>query len=93
MPVPTSTNVTEQVAEARSAVAEHQYLDQSRCVDLLLDCLNAAIRPTVRSIIEGSLSGMAHVRLVAGDEFRASLDEIQLAAQVDAIFDDLELNR
>ncbi|MCP3989753.1 MAG: hypothetical protein GY724_11810 [Actinomycetia bacterium] len=86
------TNISEKVAEARTAIGEEQYLAQSRCIDWLLDCLNAAIRPTVRTIIEDSLSDMAHVNLVTGDAFRASLDEIHLAAQVDAIFDRLELH-
>ncbi len=41
------TNISEKVAEARTAIGEEQYLAQGRCVDWLLDCLNAAIRPTV----------------------------------------------
>ncbi len=92
MTIAAPTNISEKVAEARTAIGEEQYLAQSRCIDWLLDCLNAAMRPTVRTIIEDSLTDMAHVNLVTGVEFRASLDEIQLAAQVDAVFDRLELN-
>ena len=89
---PIPAPISAQVAEARTAVGQEQYVAQSRCIDWLLDCLNVAVRPTVRSIIEESLADMVHLNLVTGDNFRASLDQIQLAAQVDAVFDHLDLN-
>lgn len=88
---PIPAGISAQVAEARTAIGGAKYLAQSRCIDWLLDCLNAAVRPTVRSIIEDSLTDMVHVNLVKSDDFRASLDEIQLASQVDAIFDRFQL--
>ncbi|MDH3681448.1 MAG: hypothetical protein OEV40_16035 [Acidimicrobiia bacterium] len=79
------------VASARADVANEQVLDQSRCVDWLLDCLNAARRPTVRAIICEALAGLSQARTVAGAEFRLALDHVDLALQVDAAFDHLDL--
>lgn len=87
-----SASIVGAVALARSSAGNDQYLTQSRCVDWLLDCLNAAVRPAVRRLIMQQLSAMLHLNLVLGSEFQACLDQILLAAQVDAAYDQLELD-
>ncbi len=88
---PISPTVATCVAQARTEVAEERFVAQAECVDVLLDCLNAAVRPVVRDFITEALSAIASVRLVRAEEFVASLDQIQMALQVDAAFDHLEL--
>ncbi len=88
---PATESVATCVARARLDVAGERFVSQSSCVDALLDCLNAAVRPTVEVFIIEALQAVAHLRLVKVAEFVAALDEIQMALQVDAAFDHLEL--
>jgi hypothetical protein len=88
----TPADVVRAVAAARSATGTQEYLAQTRCVDWLLDCFNAAVRPTVRSTVEDALRDIVHVNLVRGVDFQASLDLIELAADVDTAFDHLDLD-
>lgn len=89
-PVPVAA-VTAWVASARADVADEPILDRDRCVDWLLDCLNAARRPTVRAIICNMLAAVAGANTVTGADFQLALDEVDLALQVDAAFDHLDL--
>jgi hypothetical protein len=88
---PTPAPVTRSIATARAAIAGEQILGQSRCVDWLLDCLNAARRPGVRTVICEAIASMSEVRALTAADFRVALDSIQLAVQVDAAFDHLDL--
>lgn len=80
------------VAEARTKTGSGAYLAQVDCIDWLLDCWNAAVRPAVRAVVEELLSEFRHVNLVTADDFARALDHVQLALQVDAAFDHLELS-
>ncbi len=84
--------VTRYLDEARLATVGHQILGQARCVDWLLDCLNAARRPGVRDAICGALAAIADARALTATDFRKSLDDIQLAVEVDTAFDHLDLS-
>jgi hypothetical protein len=90
---PTPAPVTRYVAKARAATAGDQILGQSRCVDWLLDCLNAARRPGVRAVICEAIASISQARALTANDFRKALDDIQLAVQVDTAFDHLDLNK
>lgn len=80
------------LATARTAIAGEQILGQSRCIDWLLDCLNAARRPGVRAAICEAIDSIADVRALTAKDFRHTLDHIQLALEVDTAFDHLDLS-
>ena len=86
-----SVPVTRHVESARAAIAGEQILGQARCIDWLLDCLNAARRPGVRSVICEAIASISQVRALTAQEFRLALDAIQLAFEVDTAFDHLDL--
>lgn len=88
---PSAPTVAACVADARSTTPTEGYLSQKHCVDWLLDCYNAAVRPSVRAIVTEKLAEISHVGLVAADAFAQMLDHVQLALQVDAVFDHLEI--
>lgn len=80
------------VAAARSHSSNEAYLAQADCIDWLLDCWNAAVRPAVKAVVAELLSEFRHVNLVTAADFTRALDHVQLALQVDAAFDHLELH-
>ena len=84
--------VVREVNCARAALVGEQIVPRSRCVDWLLDCLMAAERPTVRAIVLSELTTLSQARVLRAEEFEQSLDHIQLALQVDQIFDRLSLD-
>lgn len=86
------TPVAQEVAVARAAMAGEQIVTRSRCVDWLLDCLNAAKRPTVRAIVLEELTALSQARILRTSDFEQSLDAIQLALQVDEVFDHFQLD-
>ncbi len=88
---PDAPTVASCVADARSASAGSDYLSQAHCVDWLLDCFNAAVRPSVRHVVAEMLGDISAVTLVPAPVFDDMLDLVQLALQVDAAFDHLEL--
>lgn len=88
---PQTNSVATWVSAARIATDGQQLVAQVDCVDWLLDCLNACVRPSVGAIIEQHLTAIAHITVVRAADFVRALDEIQLALQVDAAFDHLEL--
>ena len=88
---PDAPTVAGCVTEARNESAGSEYLSQARCVDWLLDCFNAAVRPSVRHVVAEMLGDITGVTLVPGRVFSDMLDHVQLALQVDAAFDHLEL--
>ena len=88
---PSAPTVARCVVDARSSIPSGQFLSQTHCVDWLLDCYNAAVRPSVRAVITEKLAEISHVGLVAVAAFTQMLDHIQLALQVDAAFDHLEI--
>lgn len=79
--------VRQLLADAYALAATSEYLNQSSCVNALLDCLNAATRPSIRSTISEALSEISRVRLVRARTFRVSLDSIQLALKIDQVLD------
>ncbi len=88
---PATSTVAGCVADARSSSAGDAYLSQTHCVDWLLDCYNAAVRPSVRAVLLEKLSEFSHVNLLTAADFFGALDQVQLALQVDAAFDHLEV--
>ena len=60
-------------------------------MDWLLDCFNASVRPSVRGVVGEMLTRIAFVNLVTARDFAEMLDHVQLALQVDAAFDHLEI--
>ncbi len=89
------TTVAGLVASARARLLDIEdggkYLEKSLCTDVLLDCLNVAVRPPVQKVILGRLPEFSHGNLTRAEDFAVVLDEIQLALQVDAAFDDFDL--
>jgi hypothetical protein len=88
---PATSTVAGCVADARSSAGDDAYLSQTHCVDWLLDCYNAAVRPSVRAVLVEKLTEFSHVNLLTATEFTGALDHVQLALQVDAAFDHLEI--
>ena len=84
--------VSEYLDQARLAADGHQILGQGRCIDWLLDCLNAARRPGVRTAICEAIASISSVRALTAVDFRRSLDDIQLALEVDTAFDHFDLS-
>lgn len=88
---PAAPTVASCVADARAASAGSTHLSQARCVDWLLDCFNASVRASVRGVVGEMLTRIAFVNLVTARDFAEMLDHVQLALQVDAAFDHLEI--
>ncbi len=88
---PSAPTVAGCIREAREVAGQQAYLSQSACVDVLLDCLQASVRRSVRAIIEHQLQILISRGLVTAAEFNDMLDHVQLALQVDAAFDHLEI--
>ncbi len=87
----TETTLTSCVSEAREGTGNETFLSQSRCVDALLDCLNATVRPSVRDVAAEALASISLLRLVKAEDFRRALDQIEMALAVDSIFDRFDL--
>ncbi len=88
---PATSAVAGCLADARSSAASDAYISQAHCIDWLLDCYNAAVRRPVRAVLVEKLQEFGHVNLVTAAEFFCALDLVQLALQVDAAFDHLEI--
>ena len=88
---PQIETVTDCLRRGRKQAGSSQTMSQPMCVDVLLDCRNAAVRPTVRQIAAEALAEIAHVNLVRTSRFLELLDVIHLALAVDAAFDHLDL--
>ncbi len=88
---PVIETVASHLAAGRSKAATETNLSQAHCVDVLLDCMNAAVRVTVKEVVADVLTRIAHVNLVTAEEFRDMLDLVQMALAVDAAFDHLDL--
>ena len=89
---PIAPTVASHVAGVRTKMPSGAHLPQSYCVDWLLDCLSAAVRPAVRAILVEKLNAVRHLSVVVASEFSETVDHVQLALQVDAVFDHLELD-
>lgn len=76
------------VAEARASVGDANFLSKGQCVDWLLDCLTAAVRPPVEEVVLEALADFSQRNMSKAGDFLAALDKIHLALQVDAAFDD-----
>lgn len=89
---PTAPTVASHVAAVRTNTPSGSHLPQSYCVDWLLDCFSAAVRPSVRAILVEKLNGIRHVNLVAASDFIETVNHVQLALQVDAAFGHLDFD-
>ena len=78
-PSPTTKAFQDSVDHAVQTSQTDDYLSQTRCVDLLLDCFNVAETPAVKAVIEDALTVLSHVKLVKSSDFQDSLAQIQLA--------------
>ena len=88
---PQIETVTDCLRRGRKQAGTSQTMSQPACVDILLDCHNAAVRPTVRHVAAEALAEVAHVNLVRTSRFLELLDVVYLALAVDAAFDHLDL--
>ena len=61
-------------------------VDQSRCVDGLLDCWNAASSDLVRQLVADLLSDIRHLTAVRATALRGRLAEIHAALEVELAF-------
>jgi hypothetical protein len=71
---------------ARDAFAGQLVLSQSRCVDQLLDLLNLAAEPAVRSLLSEFLDQMRNVSAVTGLRFGQMLDLSIAANHVESAY-------
>ncbi len=76
---------------ARLELAGEQYIPRGVATDWLLDLLNAAVRPSVKRVILLTLEDFCHRNMSPAAEFFEALDRVQIALQVDAAYDDFEL--
>lgn len=90
-PLPTTSypTVAATIATARGRIDGEDYVAVSDCVDTLLDCFNAAVRPDVKDIVQQILPSFSVGNVRKASDFSAALDEIQVALQVDAAFDEV----
>lgn len=88
---PVIETVTDCLQRGRERARSSKTMSQTECVDLLLDCRNAAVRSTVREVTTDALVEIAHVSLVRSSDFTELLDLVHLALAVDAAFDHLDL--
>lgn len=79
------------LARARLELADEQYIARGVATDWLLDLLNAALRPPVRRVVLSALADFSHRNMAPAPEFFGALDRIQIALQVDAAYDEVEL--
>jgi hypothetical protein len=82
-----SSSFAREIAALRSAIAGHEVVSKSRCVDGLLDLYNATLDPAARRLIEHALSDVRFTNAVRSDQLRRSLDEIDEAALVDHVLE------
>lgn len=90
-PLPTNSHptVAATIATARDRIEGEDYVPVAECVDTLLDCFNAAVRPDVKSVVQEILPSFSVGNVRRASDFSAALDEIQVALQVDAAFDEI----
>ncbi len=87
-PATPTTTVAGTIAAARNQIAGTQYIAVADCVDYLLDCRNAAVRPDVKGVITNLLPDFINGNLRPTQSFEEALDQIQMVLQVDAVFDE-----
>ena len=85
-----SKGVVPRAQEIRAAIDGTSYLSRAECVDWLLDLLNSADRSSVQRVIRHYLVIFSHGNLTPSSTFIAALEEIELAFEVDAVFDHFE---
>jgi hypothetical protein len=68
-------------------VRDQTIVSASRCRDGLLDLYNITIDPAVRRVIELALSDIRFANAVRGDQLRATLATIEVAALVESALD------
>lgn len=90
---PTSASrIDSKIAEARAAADGIEYVPVSDCVDWLLDCLNAAERENVRTVITEILPDFTHGNLRRTETFVRALDQVELAVQITAVAAEFDLD-
>ncbi len=77
------------IATARDRIDGEDYVPVADCLDTLLDCFNAAVRPDVKDVVKTILPSFSVGNVRKVSDFSAALDEIQVALQVDAAFDEV----
>ncbi len=92
-PIPSSAypTVAATIEQARDRIDGEDYVPVADCVDTLLDCFNAAVRPDVKDVVQHILPAFSNGNVRKAEDFSAALDEIQVALQVDAAFDEVDL--
>lgn len=76
-----------ELSDAYQLAESGELLSQGRCIDALLDCLNASTREAVRLGINDALRSFAKLNMVRSKDFRTALDRIQLVLRADRVFD------
>lgn len=82
------TIIATTIASARAEIDGEAYVPVSDCVDWLLDCLNVAERPDVKNVIVKILPEFTNGSLRTTESFMRALDDVEMALQVDAVFDE-----
>ncbi len=91
--VPNSTRIAPTlaslIADARSYAAGEEYVPVVYCTDVLLDCWNAADRPSVQGVIGSLLPDFTNGNIRKRVDFVDALDQIEMALDTDAAFDEV----
>lgn len=69
-----------------------EIVSQSRAMDVLLDCYNAAASHSARDLVTEYLADIQHVSAVKTDDLRDMAAMVCMAAEVDSAFDHLDIN-
>ncbi|MEM7285477.1 MAG: hypothetical protein AAF480_03925 [Actinomycetota bacterium] len=71
---------------------EGEVVSQSRAMDVLLDCYNAAASHSARELVTEYLADIQHLSAVTTDDLRDMAAMVCMAADVDSAFDHLEMH-
>ena len=71
---------------------EGEVVSQSRAMDVLLDCFNAAASHSARELVTEYLADIQHVSAVTTDDLRDMAAMVCMAAEVDSAFDHFDIN-
>lgn len=78
--------LTQALTDLHQSLAGGVLASQSRCVDGLLDCYNAATSDLVRHLVADLLSEIRHLNTVRAAALQARLAEISAALAVELAF-------
>ena len=71
---------------------EGELVSQSRAIDVLLDCYNAAASHSARELVTEYLADIQHLSAVKTDDLRDMAAMVCMAAEVDSAFDHFDIH-